>query len=81
MPMLVPWQAKLASKVIASNLGIHIHSARHGVFKLGAMLNQITPELCISITSLMLVRRRKRVWRSAGRFTVHSGVRSSAIQT
>ncbi|WP_213233817.1 class I SAM-dependent methyltransferase [Caballeronia sp. NK8] len=40
MPMLVPWQAKLASKVIASNLGIpYSFWRRHGVFKLGAMLN------------------------------------------
>ncbi|WP_244808354.1 hypothetical protein [Caballeronia zhejiangensis] len=40
MHMLVPWQAKLASKVIAANLGIpYSFWRRHGISKLGAMLD------------------------------------------
>lgn len=40
MHTFVPWQAKLASKVIAANLGIpYSFWRRHGVSKLGAMLN------------------------------------------
>ncbi|KXU86931.1 hypothetical protein CR51_36520 [Caballeronia megalochromosomata] len=35
-----PWQAKLASKVIAANLGVpYTFWRRHGIFKLGAMLD------------------------------------------
>jgi hypothetical protein len=35
-----PWQAKLASKVVAANLGVPYRFwRRHGIFKLGAMLD------------------------------------------
>ncbi|WP_053572759.1 hypothetical protein [Caballeronia cordobensis] len=40
MRAIFPWQAKLASKVIAANLGVpYTFWRRYGIFKLGAMLD------------------------------------------